>query len=204
MEIERSRSTPPPLQAAYDLNGKSLTNFPFLKPRTGLPVIGVTVLTRTTSAMTLNTLYATPFLVVQNCQITAARVIVNSTGGTGNGRLGIYKSLNLDRVDTPSGGALVADWGAVSAATTGVKSITSLTTNLTPGWHYLVIVTDNSTPTWYSVGSSLSGLFDDFGGAASMGWSVAFTYAALEDPFPAGALPSITAPIIGVTIGSYS
>ena len=192
------------MTGAVDMGNNSIKNFPFLKPQVGNNVTGQLVISRTTGALVANTLYALPFWVVQNCQITASRVIVDTTGGAGNGRLGIYKSLNLDRLDTPSGGALVSDFGTVSAATTGVKPIASLTVNLTPGWHYLAMVVDNATPTWYTVLSCLAGVLTDFGGAAVYGWSVAFTYAALPDPFTTGAATTSTMPIIGVVIGSYS
>lgn len=185
-----------------DMSGHSIKNFPFLAPRTGTFVTGTMVSSRISGAMTANKLYGLPFLVKQDCQITAARVVVDTTGGAGNGRLGIYKSSNLDRLDEP--GALVADWGVVSAAAPGIKTISPLATDLTPGWHYLAMVVDNAVPTWFKVaGSAIVGLMDDLAGVPSYGWIATHVYGPLPDPFPAASV-SGTVPIIGISIGSYS
>lgn len=113
--------------------------------------------------------------------ITEARVSVESAGTAGtNCRIAIYEQ------DTADGqiGALVADLGTVSIASTGQKRLTGLSVSL-PAGVYLVRAHNQSTAslTWfagYCPWWSASPLGNNNNPLSAIGGSV--TYAAAEDP----------------------
>lgn len=136
----------------------------------------------TTVAMVANQLYATPLIVPRTT--TFDRIAVRITGAAAAGkkvRLGIYADgTNLYP------GALLLDAGTVNADSTGVLAIT-ISQQLTKGFYWLVAVSDG-TPTivvWGFHNTPLGQTASDI--ALEQGeWTVAFTYAALPDPFTAG------------------
>lgn len=138
--------------------------------------------TTDTQALSINTLYAIPFFVPETKTYTSINIEVTTLGVLANGRLGIYR----DSDGAP--GALVLDAGTISATTTGAKTI-AISQSLTAGWYWLAYVIDvahtvRSLPAasvlaWLGFTSGTDTVFHP-------GWSVAFTYAALPDPFTGG------------------
>lgn len=107
--------------------------------------------------MTANTIYYQPFIVSGTASITVSAVGVNiSTLSTGSMRIGIYAANNNFQPTT-----LKVDAGTVSVTTTGWKSITGLTTVLTPGVYLFAYVCDG-TPTCSSlIGQPSTGYWFD-------------------------------------------
>jgi len=156
------------------------------------PITGTAL---TTGALTANRLYAIPFVVSKRTVLD--RIAINvTTAGTGNARLGIYEDLGT----YPS--KLLLDAGAISIATTGVKSVT-ISHVLTNGLKWLVIVS-NGTPTIRSFAvASLSpvlGYGNTLGTAPNLGLYTAFTYAALPASFPASPTMITAVPIPAVFV----
>lgn len=85
------------------------------------------------AAVTDGRLFALPFWPGRSCTITA--VAANVTLGLlgGDLRLGLYAS------DGALPTSLIADYSTVSAGTTGIKQISSLSTAVRPVLHYLVV-----------------------------------------------------------------
>lgn len=144
-----------------------------------------------TVVIVVDTLYAVPFFVPRTATYTSINIEVTALVAGKSARMGIY----ADSSGVP--GALELDAGTVSVASTGAKSIV-IAKELAAGWHWLVIVSDggptlrggsNTSPMpWlgYTSGTDVTG---------HTGWSVAFVYAALPDPFTGGgALMTTVAP----------
>lgn len=80
--------------------------------------------------------YGPTWLAEASFRITAARVVVTSALASNTLRLGLVE---MSSGDQPT--ALAGDWGTVSAATTGDKDITGLTTDVVAGkWYATVLV----------------------------------------------------------------
>ena len=140
-----------------------------------------------TLAITANNLYAVPFLVQRTT--TWDRIALQvTTGGiaTTTARLGIYNDgTNLYP------GTLVVDAGTVAVDSTGVKAAT-ISQQLQPGLYWLAFVSDGA-PVIRRTGTVPWGLLGVDGTeltAQDALWTVAFTYAALPDPFTAGGTES--------------
>ena len=150
----------------------------------------------TTGAPTANVLRAMPFPKYR--QRTLDRIAINVTTLTaGNARLGIYAD---DGNCYP--GSRILDAGAVDTGTTGVKALT-ISQVLTPGLYWLVLVSNAaSTIRALSVGGAIPilGLANDLSTAPGVGWSVAFTYAALPATFPADAAAITAVPIPAIFV----
>lgn len=137
-------------------------------------------------ALTLgaNTLYAIPLLVARNMTVDRIALQVSTLADPSNIRLGIYNNgTNLYP------GTLLLDAGTVSGATTGVKTIT-ISQALTKGIYWVVCVSD-ATPAvnalgYYAEPCMILGIRSTDFNHRNIGWSVAFTYAALPDPFTVG------------------
>lgn len=145
----------------------------------------------TTVAIAANTLYAVPFKVEQRVTLVVIGVEITSATA-GNFRLGIYNDSN----GVP--GSLKHDAGAVAmGAAAGFKSIT-ISVTLDPGWYWLAAVAD-AAPTCRA--SNATNARHDLGFASGTAttvailWSVAFTYAALPDPFTGGGALATTNPL---------
>lgn len=145
----------------------------------------------TTVAAVANTLYATPIFTPLAATVTVIGLEITAFAA-GNVRLGVYRDSN----GVP--GALLLDAGAVGTGTpNGFKSIGSLSQALTPGWYWLACVFD-ATPTVRALTASGSmhalGFTSGTDTTIHAGWSVAFTYAALPDPFTGGGALMTTNP----------
>lgn len=135
--------------------------------------------------LTANMLYATFLYVARAITIDRIAVWVSTADAVNpNIRLGIYNDgANLYP------GTLLLDAGVVSAATTGLKAI-EISQALTKGLYWVVAVsdgtptlraTDANTMQWTPLGLDSTDIT-----ANLIGWTVAFTYAALPNPFTAG------------------
>jgi hypothetical protein len=85
--------------------------------------------------------------------------------------------------------SLLLDSGEFDTGTTGVKTAT-INLTLNPGLYWAVIV-GNAAPTLRALATggaaAILGLDSGLGTASGLGYTVAFTYAALPATFPAGA-----------------
>ena len=157
---------------------------------------GAGVVIGTTPALGADTLYGIPIYVPRT--MTFDRIAIHVTTGavSSNIRLGIHKlGTNLYP------GVLVLDAGEVDSATTGVKTIT-ISQQLAKGLYFVALVS-NGTPSVAgasptSFGAVFGLIATDFANYNNR-WAVAFTYAALPDPFTAGGtLQNANVPIIGL------
>jgi len=143
-----------------------------------------------TLAITASRLYAIPFLVCNTHTYVKIGIYVG-TLSAGLVRLGIYS--NLDNDVYP--GALLVDAGVVDVGSTGLKEIV-ISQQLSPGLYWLALV-GNSTPTLRAVTVAgavpIIGLDNAFNTTPGNGWYVAFTYAALPNPFTGGGTPNVAA-----------
>ena len=145
-------------------------------------------------ALVANTLYGMPFIVARDITVDRIAMEVQGAAGGGNVRLGIYnEGTNLYP------GTLLVDAGTIDATSATLQPIT-IDEELTKGLYWLAFVSDN-TPTMRArvdVWSILG--FDDSSWAnCAMGWTAAFSYAALPTPFTTGGSAKTgTIPLIGV------
>lgn len=148
------------------------------------------------NAFGADTLWSHHFFVAAPLSTLALAIsVVGTPGGTINMRLGIYN----DSAGVP--GSLLVDAGTTSFTTAGMKYI-ALARTLYPGWYWLASIFDALTPTIRSVAGVGNGAQLEAHGFSSgddtdadEGYSVAQTYGALPDPFPAddfgGAAPAV-------------
>ena len=149
-------------------------------------------------AISANTLYASPLYLARNITIDRIAINVSAAGAAGTkGRLGVYKTgTNLYP------GALVIDGGEVAVDAIAVVAAI-IDQALTEGLYFCVLVS-NGTPTiktLYSTWAAMGVLAADLIGPNGA-WNKAFTYAALPDPFPAGATFLNHTPVIAPRIKS--
>ena len=149
-----------------------------------------------------NTLWAIPFIVARDMTVDRIAIEVSALAEGASARLGIYNNgTNLYP------GSLLLDAGTVSVATTGIKTIT-INQALPKGIYWMVVVSDGNpslSSLYIYYGSTfILGLREDNFSYSYLGWSVAFTYAALPDPFTAGGSANVSnnAPIVAVRIAS--
>ena len=139
--------------------------------------------TATTVAMAANKLYSVPFLVWKPTTYTVIGLEMTSATA-GNFRLGIY---NDGGSDAP--GTLKLDAGAVAlGSAAGFKSI-AISQLLNPGWYHLAVVSDAAPTVRASTAANClqwRGFTSGTDVTTKLIYSVAFTYAALPDPFTGG------------------
>jgi hypothetical protein len=154
-----------------------------------------------TAALTTNRLRAIPFIVSKTTTIDQMAIRV-TTLGAGNARIGIYAD---DGNNYP--GALVVDAGSLSVATVQVVTYTGgLPITIEPGLYWLAITTNVAvtiagfaTASIIPVGGFVVGLTTKV-----IGWNAAFTFAALPNPFTAGAATIGAAPIPAIFVRTSS
>lgn len=144
----------------------------------------------TTGAMTLNTLWAMPFVApARGGVLDRIACEVTTLVAAQNLRIGLYENKADYRDVYP--GALLADSGNISMATTGIKSF-GLTQALVPGRIYWVALVTSESTTQRMRGLAVGGVSHFLGMAdtatslLNLGINVAFTFGALPDPFTAG------------------
>jgi hypothetical protein len=95
-----------------------------------------------TLALTINRLYAVPFMVVDAKTITRIAIHVTTLGASASARLGIYQD---NGALYP--GNLVSDCGVVSMTATGMKEITGLNIALSANTLYWLVLVCNVVAT---------------------------------------------------------
>lgn len=147
----------------------------------------------TTITLAANRLSFVPFVIESPITITGVHMEV-TTLSTGSIVMGIYNCGTSSGHPFPT--SRIATWGTVSATSTGVKSITSLSTSLTPGMYALAYMAE-ATPQvragqYYTmVASQWANSGSGNVVRAVVEIYEASTYSAtLPDPFPGSAPPS--------------
>jgi len=144
----------------------------------------------TTFTLTVNTLYAVPFYVPVATTYTTLAVEVTTLSVGKSVRLGIYN----DSTGVP--GSLVLDAGTISTTTTGAKTIT-ISQLLAAGWYWLAAVCDSSVPVLRALSQTNAlpamGYTSGTDTTNHVGFSVAFTFAALPSTFTGGGAVMTTA-----------
>jgi len=173
-----------PVSVTYR-GGRSLPWLPHVAGRYYTTPIASSASNTVTPAIDL--LYAIPFIVPDTH--TYDRISVECTtqdaAEPNDARLGIYRD---NGAGAPS--ALVLDAGEIDLAGTGAKEIT-ISQSLTPGWYWLAFVTESGVAILrgFSAAGAQSWLGSTTvtdGSTSYTYWKVAFTYAALPDPFTGG------------------
>lgn len=159
----------------------------------------VNAVAMTTDTPTANVLRAIPLVVAGDITLDCIGINVTSAVA-GNARMGIYAD-----VGNLYPGSLILAAGEVNTGSTGVKSLT-ISQALTPGLYWVALV-NNAAPTIRAL--SLTGCLALLGSDSTLattgvGWSVAYTYAALPDTFPGGAsiITAVPIPAIFVRAGA--
>jgi hypothetical protein len=150
----------------------------------------------TTATLTLNRLYAMPLIAPRRGgRLDRLAIKVTTLASSSAARLGIYRAAGEGNI-YPS--ARVLDAGTVDVSTTGVKALT-ISQALVAGAVYWLCVVSNGGPViqGLAVGgvSPFLGVDPALGTAPRVGMYVAFTYAALPDPFPSSPTWLTAAPI---------
>lgn len=140
-----------------------------------------------TLALTVNRLYAIPFVVVDAKTITRIAIHVTTLGASANCRLGIYQ-------DNGSiyPGSRVSDCGTVTMTSTGIKEITGLNISLTANTLYWLVCVCDVAATIVAFAVVYVNAILGFPTTAlnTVGFAsyyVAFTYAALPPTYPGSA-----------------
>jgi hypothetical protein len=139
-----------------------------------------------TLALTINRLYAVPFIIIDAKTITRIAIHVTTLGASANCRLGIYQD---NGSVSPASGTRISDCGVVSMATTGIKEITGLNIALSANTLYwLVCVCDvAATIAAFAIVYLNAILGYPTTALNTVGFSsyyVAFTYAVLPSTYP--------------------
>lgn len=172
--------------SAYKARGATLNQW-YTAPVTGTAL--------TVGTPVANTMYALPFVVAKTTTIDQMAINVTTAGAASTPRVGIYAD-NGNMYP----GALIVDAGTQAAGTTGIKTyVTGLPVTLDPGLYWLVYLTNATAPAirTFAVASLLPvlGFSSALGTAPNLGWSVAFTFAALPATFTAGGAGITALPI---------
>lgn len=145
--------------------------------------------TLTTLTTAANTLYAVPFYVPRTVTYTSITIEVTTLASGKSIRMGIY----TDSSGVPN--TLVLDAGTISTTTTGAKTIT-ISQSLSAGWYWLAGVGDGTPGVRAASQTTALGSMGFTSGTDTtyhVGFSVAFTYAALPTPFTGGGTLMTTA-----------
>ena len=159
--------------------------------------------TATLTARALDVLTASPFIASKTLTLDRIGLEVGTIGSIGAvARLGIYAD-NGNMYP----GALVLDAGTVPVDAVAVSTIT-ISQVLPPGLYWLVYVHNSAvSPVFRTISAANMGnplgISAVFGTAPGTAVNVAFTYAALPNPFPAGAgVQTSSTVLIGVRLSA--
>lgn len=141
--------------------------------------------------ITEDRLQASPLIFAQRTSIDRLGVRITTAQVGANIRLALYAATSAT---DPYPGALLAQSGAISAATTGDKTyIVALT--LPAGIYWIVVCTGTVGVQCYSFDATMSpaplGAIDMDGNAAANGYSPNAAFGVLPDPYPAAADPEV-------------
>lgn len=137
-----------------------------------------------------NFLYAIPLVITKRRTVDTIALEVTGADAAKNCRFGLYRSTQGNSNLYPT--SKIFDSGDVSIGSTGVKTFSS-TQVLEPGLYWAVFVTNGTGAMQFRALSSTAmmpilGLPSTLGSTAQgMGWTVAFTFAALPSSFPGSA-----------------
>jgi hypothetical protein len=153
----------------------------------------------TNSTIVVNTLYALPLIIENAVTIDQLLINVTTAGASSSVRVGIYDDNN----NAPD--QLVVDGGAITTATTGVKTYaTGLPISIPPGLYWVVCVCNATAPVLR--GFNVTGLIPILGADVTLpttqgfGYSVAFTYGALPTTFPASPTIRTSTPLPAIFV----
>lgn len=138
--------------------------------------------------MNEDSLHASPIILAQRTSIDRLGVYISTAVVASNIRLGLYASTSKTDL-TP--GALLADSGNISSATTGAKTYTVALT-LDAGVYWIVVMT--SAPAvkcygWDASTTPFSLAIDGLDGSSLCGYSTNQAFGVLPNPYPAGPTP---------------
>ena len=166
-------------------------NSPWLPLSTGRYYSSPGVNALTTLTLTINTLYAIPILLPELHTATTINIEVTTQSAGNNLRMGIYSDLS----GVPD--TLILDAGTVSLTGTGNKAI-SISQSLPMNWYWLALVANGAAAVRALSQTNAMPMLGFSSGTDTtihVGWSVAFTYAALPSTFTSGgALMTTAAP----------
>jgi hypothetical protein len=152
----------------------------------------------TTGAPSANNLRAIPFVSPHRGGTLDRLAIQITSGVAGNFRLGLYQNVEPMGSENLYPGKLLADSGSISTSGTGVQSYT-LSQALQPVSLYWLVLLNSAAPTINCLPvdavSFMLGVNSGLGLAMNWGLLLSFAYAALPDPFSAGAVDQTTTPI---------
>jgi hypothetical protein len=170
---------PPFDMDTYMARGATLNRW-YTTPMTNTSALG-------TASVVANTLYVMPFPLTRVTTFTKIQINVTTGGAGSSARIGIYYD-NGNQYP----GALVtgSDVGALTTTITGVQTNTFVSAiTLQPGLYWLAFVCNATAPViiGFTLGNTpaILGIDSGLGTAPGLGWSVAFTFAALPTPFTA-------------------
>lgn len=137
--------------------------------------------TRFNFTFSADTMYAIPLYIPASFAADQVGINVQTAAGGTNVRIGLYESSN----GRP--GALAADFGVVSSATTGAKTI-SISQTFDGGFYFAVFLSDGGPGISAATGNSITTPFLHFAtvgftGQHVMRFTRSFTYAALPASF---------------------
>jgi hypothetical protein len=166
-------------------------NTPWLPLSTGRYYSNPATNALTTLTLSTNTLYAIPILLPELHTATSINIEVTTQSAGNNLRMGIYADLS----GVPD--TLLLDAGTVSLTGTGNKAIT-ISQSMPMNWYWLALVANGAAAVRALSQTNAMPMLGFSSGTDTtfhVGWSVAFTYAALPSTFTGGgALMSGAAP----------
>ena len=156
----------------------------------GIPSTLAVYVGASTYALTANRLYVHPIFVPQPITITQAQCEVSTLAASGNLVMGIYSAaLSNNRVEPTS---LLSSFGAVSVATTGAKTLSSLSVAVNPGLYCIAWLADSAptmrTATAYPLGG-MAGISTSGSSNLYTGMRASYVSQTYTSPLP-GTAPS--------------
>jgi len=151
-----------------------------------------------TMALTANTIYAFPFLVVRKSRWDRMNIVVTTAASGTKVRIGIY----TDRDLYPH--QLIVDAGEVLTDSTGSKDAL-IDVVLEPGLYWLVMLS-NGAPTLGGIAPGNTFAILGQSNVNTLGnnsWRGSFTYGVLPQTFPSGASPVQQPILIALRLNSY-
>lgn len=109
-----------------------------------------------TAALTANRLYVHPIFVSQPITITQAQFEVSTAAASTNVVVGIYRAAVTNNRVEPT--TLLSSFGASTTATTGSKTLSSLSVSVTPGFYCLAWLSDGAPTLRTVIGYPLGGM----------------------------------------------
>jgi hypothetical protein len=122
----------------------------------GIPNELAVYIAASTQALTANRLYVHPIFVSQPITITQAQFEVSTAVASTNVVVGVYRAAVTNNRVEPT--TLLSSFGAATTATTGSKTLSSLSVTLTPGFYCLAWLSDGAPTLRTVIGYPLGGM----------------------------------------------